>query len=65
MARGNWSCTSIKPAARCRLCRHVIKASEFVRLDGIFPAHRACAEVKGRAFTIGPAIQANTPDNAI
>jgi hypothetical protein len=56
MARGNWNPEVINPKAKCRLCGHVVKTAEFVRLNGINPAHRACAVAKGRTFTEGEAI---------
>lgn len=56
MSRGNWNPDVIKPKAKCRLCARVVKAREFVRLNGINPAHRACALAKGRPFTEGDAI---------
>lgn len=61
MARGNWNPEVIKPKARCRFCRHVVKNSDFVRVEGIYPAHRECARTTGRTFTEGTTI---TPRNA-
>jgi hypothetical protein len=56
MARGNWNPTVIKPRPRCRLCGRVVKVADFVRLNGINPAHRTCANDKQRAFTEGTEI---------
>lgn len=56
MARGNWNPEIIKPKPRCRLCGRVVKTADFVRLDGIYPAHRICAEAQQRAFTEGTEI---------
>jgi len=53
MARGNWNPNVIKPKPRCRLCRFVVKDKDFVRLDGIYPAHKTCAVDRGRLFTEG------------
>lgn len=52
MARGNWSPDRIKPRPRCRLCRYVVRKADMVRLDGVNPAHRDCAIVAGRAYTV-------------
>lgn len=57
MAQGNWNPERIEPAARCRLCRRVVKAADFVRLDGVYPAHRVCAQDRGREFTEGRELQ--------
>jgi len=57
MAQGNWNPEVIKPNPRCRLCGRVVKTADFVRLDGVNPAHRACAQAKGRTYTEGTAIQ--------
>jgi hypothetical protein len=57
MARGNWDGNVIKPKAKCRLCRFSVADKDFVRLDGIYPAHKTCAEDKGRTFTIGKEIE--------
>ncbi|NHR04390.1 hypothetical protein HA052_04190 [Chromobacterium haemolyticum] len=59
MAQGNWNPEVIKPKPRCRLCRRVVKAADFVRLDGIMPAHRCCAQAKNRHFTEGKEIYRN------
>ena len=56
MARGNWNPEVIKPKPRCRLCGRVIKAADFVRIDGIYPAHRACADDKQRPYIDGTEI---------
>ena len=53
MARGNWNPEVIKPCIRCRLCRRVVKKADLVRLDGIYPAHKVCADWKGRTYTVG------------
>lgn len=62
MARGNWNPEVIKPKARCRLCSRVVKNTDFVRLGGIQPAHRACAIAGNREFTDGTDI--NLKSNA-
>lgn len=56
MARGNWNPSVIKPQPRCLLCNRVVKGVDFVRLNGINPAHRSCALAKNRAFTEGQEI---------
>lgn len=56
MARGNWSPERAYVRPRCRLCRLVVTLADFVRLDGIAPAHRNCAIEKQRTFTEGRAI---------
>lgn len=56
MAKGNWNPNVIKPRARCRLCGGVIlvkRGDVFVRLDGINPAHKSCADNRGRKYTVG------------
>lgn len=62
MARGNWSPEVIKPKPRCRLCRRVVKLADFVRLSGIYPAHRPCALAKKREFTEGTDINIITAE---
>ncbi|NRF83813.1 hypothetical protein HQ619_07720 [Burkholderia gladioli] len=62
MAQGNWNPDVIKPEPRCRLCRRVVPAADFVRLNGVNPAHRACAEAQTRAYTEGREIQTVTID---
>ena len=62
MAQGNWNPEVIKAKPRCRFCKRVIKSGDFVRLDGVNPAHRACAQAGGRAYTKGKEIQPNTAD---
>ncbi|HUO61590.1 MAG TPA: hypothetical protein VMU24_13040 [Candidatus Acidoferrales bacterium] len=59
MAQGNWNPEVIKAKPRCRLCKRVVKSADFVRLDGVNPAHRACAQSRGRAYTEGQAIHAD------
>jgi hypothetical protein len=61
MARGNWDPHVIKPKPKCRICRLVVKKADFVRLDGIAPAHKRCAEARGRAFTVGEEIHNQSP----
>ncbi|SAL87799.1 hypothetical protein AWB74_08270 [Caballeronia arvi] len=56
MAQGNWNPEVIKPKPRCRLCRRVVTSADFVRLDGVSPAHRGCAQLRGRAYIEGQAI---------
>lgn len=58
MARGNRNPEVIKAKPRCRLCQRVVKSGDFVRLDGVNPAHRACAQARGRAYTEGKEIHA-------
>jgi hypothetical protein len=53
MARGNWNCQTIKPATKCRLCGLRVSKKDFVRLEGIRPAHRDCATNKNMAFSEG------------
>lgn len=62
MAQGNWNPEVIKAKPRCRLCARVVKPANFVRLDGVNPARRACAEARGRSYTEGLAIQPKTAD---
>ena len=57
MAQGNWNPDVCKAKPRCRLCRRVVKKADMVRLDGIAPAHRACAINASRAYTVGSDIQ--------
>ncbi len=61
MARGNWKPEMCKAKPRCRLCGRVVKKSDMVRLDGIAPAHRSCADQQGRKYTIGVDIFLNKP----
>jgi hypothetical protein len=56
MARGNWNPEVVKAQPRCRLCRHVVRLADLVRLDGVAPAHRICATERGRSFTNGAEI---------
>ena len=51
MARGNWSQYGAKAQARCRLCARAVGKKEMVRLNGINPAHKACADAAGRSYT--------------
>ena len=56
MAKGNWNPNVIKPRVRCRLCGGVIlvkRGDVFVRLDGINPAHKSCADNHGKKYTVG------------
>lgn len=64
MARGNWRPEVIIPKPRCRLCARIVNKADFVRLGGVQPAHRACAQSAGRDFTEGDEI-ALKPDAAI
>jgi len=58
MAKGNWKPDVIQPRPRCRLCTRVIrKSDEFVRLDGVIPSHKSCADEKGRKYTAGKEIK--------
>ncbi len=52
MARGFWGHNQ-HPKPKCRLCGRAVKNADFVRLDGIAPAHRACAVDRGASFTEG------------
>jgi hypothetical protein len=57
MAQGNWNKGVGKARPRCRLCGHVVKKADLVRLDivrqdGIASAHRACADASNRAYTV-------------
>lgn len=61
MAKGNWKPDKIKPRTRCRLCGFVVKAPEFVRLEGVYPAHRSCAQKKGREYSEGLEIRKEPP----
>jgi hypothetical protein len=56
MARGNWNPEVIKPKPRCRFCRGVVAVADFVRVDGVYPAHRRCADDKQRPYTVGTEI---------
>ena len=56
MASGNWKPDVIKPKPRCRLCMRVVKKADFVRLDGVAPAHKQCADDAGRVYTEGTEI---------
>jgi len=58
MVRGNWNPEVCEPKLRCRLCRRVVKSADMVRLNGIAPAHRVCADAANRAYTVGTAINA-------
>ncbi|CAG9237768.1 hypothetical protein PSP6_750007 [Paraburkholderia tropica] len=62
MAQGNWNPEVIKAKPRCRLCTRVVKSDDFVRLDGVNPAHRACAQARGRDYTEGKEIQPKAAD---
>ena len=53
MAKGSWNPYVIKPRPRCRLCGKVVKRKDFVRLNGINPAHKECADMAGRVYTNG------------
>lgn len=62
MAQGNWDPDVCNAKPRCRLCKRIVKAADFVRLDGLNPAHRACAQAQSRAYTEGREIQSKTGD---
>ncbi|EOV4287860.1 hypothetical protein ACONYW_002002 [Escherichia coli] len=53
MAQGNWNPDVIKAKPRCRLCRRVVLIKDLVRLDGVNPAHKNCADEAGRAYSHG------------
>ena len=55
-SRGNWNPDVIKPKPRCRLCNRVVADKDMVRLNGINPAHKSCADKKNLPYTEGPAI---------
>ena len=59
MAKGNWKPSVIKPKARCRLCGYIVKGDEFVRLNGVNPAHKSCADRRGLVYTVGLQITPN------
>lgn len=56
MARGNWNPEVIKAQPRCRLCARVVLRRDIVRLDGVKPAHKVCADAKQLAYTVGAEI---------
>lgn len=60
MAQGNWNPDVCNAMPRCRLCKRAVRLADFVRLDGVSPAHRACAQARGRAYTEGKEIQPKT-----
>ena len=62
MAQGNWNPDVIKSKPRCRSCKQVAKSGDFVRIDGVNPANRACAQVRGRAHTEGKEIHPKAAD---
>lgn len=47
MAKGNWNPSVIQPKARCRFCTRVVEQKDIVRVDGLYPAHVECAQLKG------------------
>ena len=57
MAQGNWDGAVVKAKPRCLLCRRVVLARDMVRLDGVAPAHKVCAEERKRTYTEGTAIR--------
>lgn len=61
MAQGNWNPDVIQAKPRCRLCRRVVLPKDMVRLDGVAPAHKVCADDRGRAYTEGTAIHRPQP----
>ena len=64
MAKGNWKPDVIKPRPKCRLCGRVVKKNDMVRLDGVNPAHRSCADEKKREYTEGTAIYPGEDDGS-
>ena len=56
MARGNWNPEVVKPRPRCRLCVRAVLAREMVRIDGVKPAHKVCADAKQLTYTVGTEI---------
>lgn len=60
MARGNWSAYGAKAQARCRLCGKAVSKKDMVRLE-MHPAHKACAEAGGHAYTLEMVPRAGPP----
>lgn len=56
MAQGNWDGEVVKAKPRCRFCRRVVLVSEMVRVDGVYPAHKVCADDRNRPYTVGPKV---------
>lgn len=52
-----WNPSVCIPQARCRFCRRVVAKRDFVRIEGVYPAHRICAENSGKSFTEGTDIK--------
>ena len=52
MAKGNWSRYGAKAQARCRLCAKAVSKKDMVRLNGVNPAHRECADAANRPYTL-------------
>lgn len=52
MAKGNWSQSGLKAKARCRLCGRAVSKKDMVRLNGVNPAHKLCADGAGRSYTL-------------
>lgn len=61
MAQGNWNPDVINARPRCRLCRRVVLLRDMVRLDGVNPAHKECADERQRTYTVGPEIHRKSP----
>lgn len=56
MVSGNWNPDVVKARPRCRLCARVVLLSDMVRIDGVKPAHKTCADARLLAYTIGSEI---------
>lgn len=52
MARGNFSSYGAKYKPRCRLCCRIVLKKDMVRLNGVNPAHKACADERGIEYTL-------------
>lgn len=61
MAQGNWSPEVCKGKPRCRLCNRVVLAKDMVRLDGVKPAHKLCADDRKLDYTVGMEIHPHKP----
>lgn len=60
MARGNWSAHGAKAQARCRFCGKAVSKKDMVRIE-MHPAHKACAEAGGHAYTLEGVPRAPAP----
>lgn len=60
MAQGNWNPDVIKAKPRCRFCNRVVLLRDMVRMNGIFPAHKQCADGRQGVYTVGPEINRTT-----